>query len=111
MDMADSVTRRRFLGRASKAAVAAGAVAAGGAILGATGSAEAASLAARPGTPVLEGSGVIAHVIDARKGELSIFVGTREIRVTDRALAQQLLRATHAVPPSNAAATSMPGGR
>jgi hypothetical protein len=37
----------------------------------------------------------VAHVVDAKSGKLSLYVGTRHISLTNQALAQQLLRATH----------------
>jgi hypothetical protein len=43
---------------------------------------------------LLDGSDVIAHVVDARTGEISILVGTREITLINREMAQQLVRAT-----------------
>jgi hypothetical protein len=92
------ISRRRFLRDASVGAAAVGAVAAGGAgVFAAIGgnSAGAAPLAfsAESDTPALEGSGVLAHVDNAKTGEMTIFVGTKEIKFTSRDLAQQLLRA------------------
>ncbi len=89
--MPENISRRRFIRRASVSAAAVGAVAAGGtSLLGAAGTADAAPA---PEGPVLEGSGVIAHVVDAKKGEISILFGTREVTYTNRDMAQQLLRA------------------
>jgi hypothetical protein len=90
------VTRRQFLRHASIGAAAAGAVAAGGAgILSAISSAGAVPLAfsASPETPTLEGSDIFAHVVDAKTGQLTIFVGTKAVSYTNRDLAQQILRA------------------
>jgi hypothetical protein len=42
---------------------------------------------------VLEGSGVVAHVVDAKAGKISLFVGTKHINYTNQALAQELLKA------------------
>ena len=93
--MPDIISRRRFLRHASLGTAVVGAVAAGGAsVFGAAGTASAASASpSSPDAPVLDGSGVIAHVTDARKGEISILVGTREIKYTNRDMAQQLLKA------------------
>jgi len=37
---------------------------------------------------------VVAHVVDAKSGEISLFVGTKHISYTNQALAQELLKAT-----------------
>jgi hypothetical protein len=37
---------------------------------------------------------VVAHVVDAKSGKISIFVGTKHIDYTSQALAQELLKAT-----------------
>jgi hypothetical protein len=90
------VSRRQFLRRASYGAAATGVLAAGGATLfEAVGSAGASSLAAdaSPATPALAGSDIFAHVVDARSGEITIFVGTKSVSYKNQALAQQLLRA------------------
>ena len=47
-----------------------------------------------PPEPLLEGSGVVAHVVDAKAGTISIFVGTKQIDYTNQALAQELVKAT-----------------
>ena len=97
--MPEDIGRRGFVQRASVGAVAVGAVAAGGArLLGGAGAAgrsavRAAPDASGPGAAPLEGSGVIAQVVDARKGLISILVGSREVKYTDREMAQRLLRA------------------
>ncbi|MDQ6949959.1 MAG: hypothetical protein M3256_27870 [Actinomycetota bacterium] len=98
-----TLTRRRFLGHASVGAAAAGALAAGGAsVFSSAAGADAASRLATPDRagrpsapdgPLQEGSGVIAHVVDAKTGQISLLVGTREIAYTNREMAQQLLRA------------------
>lgn len=89
------ISRRLFLRNASIGAVATGAVAAGGlGIFSAVGGAEAVPVASSPtGTSHLDGSGLIAHVTDAKKGQISIYVGTKQINYTNHDLAQQLLRA------------------
>lgn len=88
--MGVDISRRRFFRHASTGAVAAGVLAIGG-----TGT--LAAVKQSEGTsdgPLLEGSDVIAHVLDAKKGTISILVGTRSITYTNRDMAQQLLRAT-----------------
>jgi hypothetical protein len=75
--------------------VATGVAAAGGAsLLTGTSAADLAPIElASPDTPLLDGSGVIAHVVDARAGKISIYVGTKQVTYVNRDLAQQLLRA------------------
>ena len=91
-----NISRRHFLRNASIGAAATGVAAAGGLnLLTGTTSADAAT---PPGTnapagPVLEGSGVVAHVVDAKAGKISLFVGTKHINYTNQALAQELLKA------------------
>jgi hypothetical protein len=46
-----------------------------------------------PATPDLEGSDVIAHVENAKTGQMTIFVGTKAIPYTNKDLAQLLLQA------------------
>jgi hypothetical protein len=90
-----NISRRIFLRNASIGVIATGVVSAGGVgLLTGPGGAEIAPVdLASSDTPLLEGSGVIAHVVDAKSGEISIFVGTKQISLTNPALAQQLLRA------------------
>jgi hypothetical protein len=91
------ISRRHFLRNASIGAAATGVAAAGGlSLLTGVSGADAAtpSKTTSPDGPVLEGSGVVAHVVDAKKGKISIFVGTRHIDYTNQALAQELLKAT-----------------
>jgi hypothetical protein len=52
-----------------------------------------AALPANGDPTALEGSDVFARVVDAKAGHIKIFVGTKAVDYTDRALAQQLLRA------------------
>ena len=47
-----------------------------------------------PDAPILDGSDIVAHVVDARSGRISLFVGTKQIDYTNQALAQELLNAT-----------------
>lgn len=93
--MGDNVDRRGFVRRASFGAAAVGALATGWSALLSAGSSALASSGNRSeaGGPVIDGSGVIAHIIDARRGEISILVGEREITYTSRRLAQELMRA------------------
>jgi hypothetical protein len=89
----DNFDRRSFIRRTSMGAAAVGALTVAGGVFGDVASANAAT--AKP-TPheVLDGSDVIAHVVDARTGEISILAGTQEITLINRDLAQQLVRAT-----------------
>jgi hypothetical protein len=91
-----SISRRHFLRNASIGAAATGVAAAGGLNLltGVTGADAATTPATNaPTGPVLEGSGVVAHVVDAKAGKISLFVGTKHINYTNQALAQELLKA------------------
>jgi hypothetical protein len=90
------ISRRHFLRNASIGAAATGVAAAGGLSLLTGASAADATTplkATSPDAPILEGSGVVAHVVDAKKGEISLFVGTKHITYTNQALAQELLKA------------------
>jgi hypothetical protein len=90
-----NISRRIFLRNASLGAAAVGVAAAGGANLltGPAGAAIAPVKEAHSDGPVLDGSGVVAHVVDARSGKISLFVGTKQISYVNRDLAQQLLKA------------------
>jgi hypothetical protein len=92
-----NISRRLFLRNASIGAAATGVAAAGGlSLLTGTTAADAATpKAPAEDGPILEGSGVVAHVIDAKSGKMSVYVGTKHISLTNRALAQELLKATH----------------
>ncbi len=88
------ISRRNFLRNATVGAAAAGAVAvAGTSGLGLLSSASAAPGLASPATPTMEGSDVFAHVVDAKAGRLTIFVGNKSIEYTNVDLAQRLLKA------------------
>lgn len=92
----DQVSRRQFLRNASLGAAATGVLAAYGTdLVRGAGSAGAHPLASPNEQPAaaLDGSDVFAHVVDARTGQMSLFVGTKEISYTNRDLAQQILRA------------------
>jgi hypothetical protein len=91
-----NISRRIFLRNASIGAAATGVAAAGGLnLLTGVSSADAAtpSKTTTSTGPVLEGSGVVAHVVDAKSGKISLFVGTKHIEYTNQALAQELLKA------------------
>jgi hypothetical protein len=91
-----NISRRHFLRNASIGAAATGVAAAGGLnLLTGVSSADAATppKATVADGPILEGSGVVAHVVDAKSGKISLFVGTKHINYTNRALAQELLKA------------------
>jgi hypothetical protein len=90
-----NLSRRIFLRNASIGVVATGVAAAGGASLltGSSGALVAPLALTSPDTPLLDGSGVVAHVVDARSGTIAIYVGTKQINYTDQALAQALLKA------------------
>ena len=93
-----SISRRHFLRNASIGAAATGVAAAGGLnLLTGVSSADAATPPKTQVTdgPILEGSGVIAHVVDAKTGKISLFVGTKHVEYTNQALAQQLLNAAN----------------
>jgi hypothetical protein len=91
-----NISRRHFLRNASIGAAATGVVAAGGLnfLTGVSG-ADTVTPAAPPSVDApLDGSGVVAHVVDAKSGKISLFVGTKHIDYTNQALAQELLKAT-----------------
>jgi hypothetical protein len=83
--------------RTSMGAAAAGALTVvGGSVFGDVASANAAApKVAEKHHDVIEGSNVIAHVVNARTGEISILAGTKEIKYVNRELAQQIMRAAH----------------
>jgi hypothetical protein len=91
-----NISRRLFLRNASIGAAATGVAAAGGLnLLTGVSSADAATPSKTTASgPLLEGSGVIAHVVDAKSGKISLFVGTKHIEYTNQALAQELLKAS-----------------
>ena len=55
--------------------------------------APATPAAAEPSAPVAAGEPMVAHVRDARTGEVDLFVGTRHVRFTDPQLAARLAKA------------------
>ena len=46
-----------------------------------------------PAAPVAGGEPMVAHVRDARTGEVDLFIGTRHVRFTDPQLAARLAKA------------------
>jgi hypothetical protein len=98
----EPVNRRTFLKQAGVAAAAAGAVAAAPGSLGVAGATtrSASASGATAHEPELSheetasAPAVIAHVRDAGRGEITLFVGEREITIHDRQVAARLVRAT-----------------
>jgi hypothetical protein len=95
----ESVSRRSFFKQAG--AVAAVAVVAGGTAMAPVGLAGAAvksaSLKESELTAIEDlkaGEDLIAHVKNARTGEISLFIGHREVTFHDRKVAARLVRAT-----------------
>jgi hypothetical protein len=95
----EPVSRRIFFKHAG--AVAAVAVVAGGAAVAPMGVASAVASSARNSEPALEphedlraGESLIAHVKNTRTGEISLFIGHREVTFHDRKVAARLVRAT-----------------
>ena len=84
------LTRRDLIKQTSAGAAALGALAALPGLAGAQGAAEAHATA----PAVADRSGpLVAYLRDVAKGEIGLLVGTREIIVRDRELAQRLLKA------------------
>jgi hypothetical protein len=91
-----AVSRRTFLKTSSVAVAAAGAAAAvPGAVAAALrGGVSQPSPLADPAVPEV-GEPIIAHVRDARTGEIAVFVGERQVTVHDPDLAGRLAAATN----------------
>jgi hypothetical protein len=87
----DDLDRRSFLKRTSFAAAAAGVAAA--LPLGADALRGSPAGAAEPDGPVDMPDPVVAHVRNADTGEISLYVGEREVTVHNRRLASQLVNA------------------
>jgi len=47
-----------------------------------------------PQEDLREGEDLVAHVKNARTGEISLFIGTKEVTIHDRKVAARLVRAT-----------------
>lgn len=94
----EPVNRRGFLKQAGAAAV----VAVAGTTLATTPMGVAGALAKRPAaeaplTPEEElrgGEELVAQVVNARTGQISLFVGERQITLHDKTVAARLVRAT-----------------
>jgi hypothetical protein len=80
-------------GPSRRAVIAAGAagltLVASGALL-ATGVEAAVAASGGTDSPRLSDDPVVAHVRDARTGEIDVFVGDRQVRIRDRAVAARL---------------------
>jgi succinylarginine dihydrolase len=93
----DPVSRRGFIKTTGVAAAAAGAVAAGpGAVAGASTSTDDKKHLAATRTPAGAelNETVVAHLRDLHDGKIAVFVGDREITITDKRLAALLFNAT-----------------
>jgi hypothetical protein len=96
----EPVSRRMFFKHAGAAAAVA--VVAGAAASPLTlGTAGASTLSARDSEPALapheelaSHESLVAHVKDSRTGEISLFIGQREVTFHDRKVAARLIRAT-----------------
>jgi hypothetical protein len=92
----DDITRRSFFKHAGAAAAVAGAVAV------APGSIATAVAATTPATDreltaeehLAAGEHLVAHLKNAETGEITLFVGHREVTFHDRTVAARLIRAT-----------------
>ena len=96
----EPVSRRMFFKHAGAVAVVAGVAGAAMSPL-ALSSAGASTLANRDREPALapheelaSHESLVAHVKDSRTGEISLFIGEREVTFHDRKVAARLVRAT-----------------
>jgi len=89
------ISRRKFLGAAAGGAVVVGAAAvAAPSVLGGGSDAHPSGPSRGHASQALSVDGpVLAHVRDAKTGEISVFSGTREIVIRDRSVANVLLDA------------------
>jgi phospholipase C len=92
----ESVSRRKFFKQAGAVAAAAGTMA-----VAPLGVASAMAGAATPHDEVLTpkeylrgDEELVAHVKNARTGEIALFIGHREVTIHDRKVAARLVRAT-----------------
>src|SRR5579863_9108836 len=95
----ESVSRRGFLKQAGAAAVVAVAgtslAGAPAGVAGALGTAHAAKEPElRPEEELRSGEDLVAQVVNAKTGEISLFVGHRQVTVHDKSVAARLVRAT-----------------
>jgi hypothetical protein len=95
----ESISRRKFFKQAGAAAAVAGAVAvaplsAANAVTSGNPGQHASEAALAPGEFLGEEENLIAHVRNPQSGEISLFIGEREVLIHDPAIAARLLRAT-----------------
>lgn len=92
----DQISRRSFFKQAGTVAAVAGAAAVApvGIVnaVAATSAPKERELATEE--HLVEGEHLVAHVKDARTGEISLLVGTREVTFHDRSVAARLIRAS-----------------
>jgi hypothetical protein len=92
------LTRRTLLFRTSAGAAAIGALAAAPALLGPRASAGAAERPIAPAPTTARAADhsaagpIVAHVRDAGRGEIAIYVGTREVVIYDPGLVARLIQ-------------------
>jgi hypothetical protein len=96
----EPVSRRMFFKHAGAVAVVAGVAGAAASPL-ALGTAGASTLSHRDSEPNLAPNeelasheNLVAHVKNSRTGEISLFIGQREVTLHDRKIAARLVRAT-----------------
>jgi len=92
----ESVSRRKFFKQAGAVATVAGTMAVAPLGLASTvaGAASTREEALAPKEQLRGNEDLVAHVKNARTGEIALFIGHREITIRDRKLAAQLVRAT-----------------
>ena len=92
----EPVSRRTFFKRAGAVAVVAGGVAVAPASLGTAlaGASEPKDSPLAAHEELAHSDNLVAHVKNARSGEISLFVGQREVIIHDRTMAARLVRAT-----------------
>jgi anaerobic selenocysteine-containing dehydrogenase len=94
----EAVSRRGFLKQAGAAAV----VAVAGTSIATVPAGVAGALASRsahepeltPDEALKSGEDLVAQVVDARTGEISLFIGKRQVTLHDKNVAARLVRAT-----------------
>ena len=92
----ESVSRRKFFQQAGAVAAVAGTMAVAplsvaGAVAGASATSEGALT---PQEDLRGDEELVAHVKNARTGEIALFIGHREVTLKDRKVAARLVRAT-----------------